>query len=333
MCRIGDYVSIVRKGQLKDGDLVAYLPEASIVPDSILIELGLLGKLAGVNNNRIKAVKLRKVLSQGIVYPAKPHWVEGQDVQEELGVTKWDPPIPAALRGAVGNGGLGITFDVENIKKYPDAFVEGETVIFTEKIHGTCFIATLYPEDLRQEDMIEGKLAVISKGLGKQNLYFKDIEDNARNVYVRVAKKYNLANQMELLFSTMIAKSQTVRIFGEVFGDIQDLRYGYGAGEIDLRVFGLKIGGNWISWDLMETYVKSIDLKVVPVLYKGPFSKQVMLDYAKGKESVSGKETHMREGIVIYPEHERIIRDLGRVVLKSVSEEYLLRKGEATEFT
>lgn len=332
MCRIGDYVSIVRKDQFKNGDLVAYLPETSIVPDSILIELGLLGKLAGVNNNRIKAVKLRKVLSQGIVYPAKPHWIEGQDVQEEMGVIKWDPPIPAALRGAVANGGLGITFDVENIKKYPEAFVEGETVIFTEKIHGTCFIATLYPQDLRREDMIEGKLAVISKGLGKQNLYFKDTQDNERNVYVRVAKKYELAKKMENYFTSPNLHGP-VRIFGEVFGDIQDLRYGYSPGEIDLRIFGINIAGYWCDWNLMEQHALVLNLPVVPVLYKGPFSKQIMLDYTKGKESVSGKEMHMREGIVIYPEYERIIRDLGRVALKSVSEEYLLRKGEATEFT
>lgn len=333
LCRIGDYISIVKKNQIKPNDLVAYLPEASIVPAPIVEALGLTGKLFGPDKNRIKAIKLRKVLSQGLVYVA-PHnaWIEGQDVQEELGITKWEPPIPPALRGAVGNGGLGFTFDVENIKKNPNIFQDGEEVIFTEKIHGTCFIATLYPKDLRREDMIEGKLAVISKGLGKQNLYFKDIEENASNVYLRAAKKFNLAKGLDEFFVNSI---HPIRILGEVYGDIQDLKYGYKPGQIDLRVFGLNINGQYQDWQVLEGVAKELKLPLVPVLYRGPFSKEVMLEYTKGKETISGDNAHMREGIVIYPVKERIVRDLGRVILKSVSEDYLLRgngKEEGTEF-
>ena len=44
----------------------------------------------------------------------------------------------------------------------------------------------------------------------------------------------------------------------------------------------------------------------------------------------SGKSTladHMREGVVIRPTEERYVDRLGRLILKLVSEEYLLRKG------
>lgn len=56
-----------------------------------------------------------------------------------------------------------------------------------------------------------------------------------------------------------------------------------------------------------------------------------MEEFTSGKETISGNETNIREGIVIKPIFERVDFSLGRVVLKSVSEEYLLRKG-GTEF-
>lgn len=54
-------------------------------------------------------------------------------------------------------------------------------------------------------------------------------------------------------------------------------------------------------------------------------------DDEKGKGKLAGKELNIREGIVIKPCKERGNSELGRVILKSVSEGYLLRKG-GTEF-
>ena len=91
LARIGDYHSIVLKGQFKDGDICAYIPEASIVPDGLIAEMGLEGKLAGPEHNRVKAIRLRGVLSQELVYPT-PGRTAGTDLTEELGITKWEPP-------------------------------------------------------------------------------------------------------------------------------------------------------------------------------------------------------------------------------------------------
>ncbi len=60
---IGDYRSVIKKGQFKVGDLAIYLPEASILNDNLLNNLGLVGKLVGPQKNRIKAIKLRGYLS------------------------------------------------------------------------------------------------------------------------------------------------------------------------------------------------------------------------------------------------------------------------------
>src|ERR1700709_667362 len=109
------YRSVVVRGQFVPGDLAVYLPEGSIVPDAVLTELGLVGKLAGPDGNRVKAVRLRGCLSQGILYrPAQPPfaWDVHEDVSEALGITKWAPVIPAGMNGtAVGLPGHTLNFD------------------------------------------------------------------------------------------------------------------------------------------------------------------------------------------------------------------------------
>ena len=79
--------------------------------------------------------------------------------------------------------------------------------------------------------------------------------------------------------------------------------------------------------DEVKNICKELDIDTVPVLYSGPYSKEVVDELTNGKETVSGKELHMREGIVIRPFNERRDDDIGRVILKSVSDAYLLRKG------
>jgi len=107
-------------------------------------ELGLEGKLAGSKHNRVKAVRLRGALSQGLVYPVRDGCIRGRevgvgdDVTDLLEVVKYEPPIPIAMQGEV-RPTFGATphYDIENIKKYPDEFQDGEPVVVTEKLHGS----------------------------------------------------------------------------------------------------------------------------------------------------------------------------------------------------
>ena len=48
--------------------------------------------------------------------------------------------------------------------------------------------------------------------------------------------------------------------------------------------------------------------------------------------TVLGSAAHIREGVVIRPRTERHDDRTGRVILKSVSGDYLTRKGDTTEF-
>lgn len=182
---VGDYRSVVRKGQFVPGDRAIYLPEGAVLPDAVIEDLGLAGKLAGSAQNRIKAIRLRGCLSQGILHPVVPEGaVDGQDCAARLGVTKYEPPIPAHMAGEVADlFGLPLKFDIENVKAFPDVLREGEEVELSEKAHGSfCGVAVV--PDLGHPEMVGGDGLVYSKGLGAKGLAFKDAPANAGNIYL-----------------------------------------------------------------------------------------------------------------------------------------------------
>jgi len=333
LAKIGDFRSCVRKGSFQTGDLVAYIPESALVPQTILVSLGLEGRLAGPAKNRVKAMRLRGVLSQGICLPAHPDWVEGQDVALELGITKWEPPIPTEFQGLMSNIGAEntISYDVENFRAFPDVLVDGEEVVFTEKVHGTCMLAVLVPT----EDGI--KFFVGSKGLMTRGLAFDpNRPGNENNVYCRAARVHDLDVKMRGFFGDQI--TEPVIVLGEVFGaGVQDLSYAQVSNEstIGFRVFDISTGfrssNKFFSDAPLAEACEKMGLERVPVLYRGPFSRELMKKHTDGLETVSGKAVHIREGIVMRPTVERTHPDLRRVQLKSVSEAYLLRK-DGTEF-
>jgi RNA ligase (TIGR02306 family) len=338
IARIGDYRAVVRKGEFKTGDLIAYIPEGSLVGEALLDEMGLRGKLAGKDGNRVKAIKLRGVLSQGLVYPARAGWSEGQEVSADLGVRKWEPPPPPAhMSGVCYAAGPErcMKYDIENFKAYPDVLQAGEPVVFTEKIHGTwCQVGYLPPALID----VHGPLVVSSKGLsGKGLAFLPDAPDNANNLYLRIARTLEIDRRLAEVFVAELAAGHPVFVLGEIFGaGVQDL--GYGArvdSALGFRVFDIYVGrpgsGAYLSDEPLSAACEALGLARVPVLYRGPFSREAMLAHTDGKETVTGKGLHIREGIVMRAAVERRDPLLGRVQLKSVSEKYLLRSG-ATEY-
>jgi len=338
LAAVGDYRAVVGKGQFKTGDLVAYIPEQAVVPDPLLEEMGLKGRLAGKAQNRVKAIKLRGVLSQGLCYPAREGWEEGQDVTEELGIVKYVPPIPSQMDGEVYGAGFDYTvkYDIENYKRFPDVLVEGEPVVFTEKIHGTWTQVGVVPDALAHEE--HGTLMVTSKGFAEQGIVLIPNEENEDNLYFRAVRANNIEAAVRDAFDYMLKAGDPVFVLGETFGSgVQDLGYGYDPRKdnIGFRVFDIYVGvpghGRYLNDDELDDACKDMNLDRVPVLYRGPFSKEVMAQHTDGTETVSGEGQHIREGIVMRPQTERRHPSLGRVQLKSVSEHYLLRKG-GTEY-
>ena len=341
LAQVGGYLSIVPKGVYKNGDLAVYIPEQAIVPEDILVEIGLVGRLGGKAKNRVRAMKLRGILSQGIIYPNKGNWKLGEVLNEELGIIKYEPVIPASLAGEVSNVGenLTIKYDIENHKKFPDVIQEGELVQITEKLHGTFSMFSAIPtswmdetSDLH-EKLINGRFIAASKGLGAKGLVFKDNEKNSRNVYINAAKELSLFDFIGVLADRY---DTIVTVAGEIFGrGIQDL--GYSFTKAQFRLFDVAIGNErvekrFLNHEDIENICKEFGIQRVPLLYVGEFSQEILDKYTNGLETVSGTESHIREGVVVKPLVERYYSGLGRVMLKSISEAYLLRKN-GTEFT
>lgn len=342
LVRIGGYRAITFKGQFQAGDLVAYIPEQALVPEALLAEMNLTGKLAGRDKNRVKAIRLRGVLSQGLCYPARSGWVEGQDVTDELGITKWEPTIPASFAGEVDNySGLTLSYDIENFKKFPDLLTEGTDVIMTEKIHGTWACFGILPNRLVPSG--KSRFIITSKGLSAKGLAFKpDAEANSKNLYVRAFNALDMGHRLEHVEVLHSARHYLqaddippLYVLGEIFGQgVQDLSYGANSAvsdQIGFRFFDIYVGvpgqGVYVHGEDLEHWAQVLCLEQVPVLYSGPFSVEKMLELTNGKETVSGQAAHIREGVVIRPLLEEWSSEIGRVQLKSVSADYLTRKG------
>lgn len=354
---VGEYRCVVKKGQFVSNQKAAYIPEGSLVPATLLEEMGLTGRLAGKNKNRVKASRFKGCLSQGLVYRAD--WMDAleatTDVQERLGVTKYEPVIPAAMNGAVSGAlqGMVVTYDVENYKKVPTLPVEelreghtnvfeiGEQIYLNEKTHGTLLeVGWLPPNKMKEEVSYDGWF-VISKGLGAKGLAFKATEENNQNLYVRTVRNQNLLPAFEKarheIIVPLVENAPTpVYVLGEIFGvGVQDLTYGTSPQNPQYRIFDVYVGypgqGFYLSFADLIHFAESAQILLMPLLYLGPFSPEILQQHTSGKEQISGKELHIREGVVMRPVVEGRHPLIGRKILKSVSEDYLLRKG-GTEF-
>ena len=78
---------VVKKGEFKVGDLCTYIQIDTVVPEKPEFEFLRERKF------RVKTIKLRKQLSQGLIVPLpEGKFKEGDDVTELLGVIKYEKP-------------------------------------------------------------------------------------------------------------------------------------------------------------------------------------------------------------------------------------------------
>ncbi|MFJ9718065.1 RNA ligase (ATP) [Streptomyces sp. NPDC101213] len=331
LAQVGLYRAVVAKGAYRTGDVAVYIPEQSVLPAALIEELGLTGRLAGSGADRVKAVRLRGELSQGIV--CRPGALadvdlaraaeEGTDFAERLGIVKWVPPIPPTMNGEVEPAPELLPWvDIESIQRYPDIFTAGERVVLTEKLHGSACLLT-YVAD-------EGRVYVSSKGFGAKSLALRE---DPRNLYWRAVRGHGVAEAAARLAERLGARR--VGVFGEVYGaGVQDLTYGadgrrdtlgYAVFDVSAEIDGA------VRW-LDAAAVLEGELPLVPRLFEGPYDSSLVLGLAGGRETVSGRELHLREGVVIRPAVERYSPVTGgRAVAKAVSAAYLTRKG-GTEY-
>lgn len=298
MVKVGEYTCLIPKGQFKRGDLAAYIEPDFVVPDLPAYEF-----LGG--KRRIGAKRLRGVWSEGLLVRAPDGAVAGANVMEALGVTRWEPPVNEWRAGGHSGPPLGAIehvppeiaaipkYDLENLKRHANLFREGEPVYVTEKLHGTNARYVFH----------EGQMYCGSRSLWRKqepkNVYWDALEQNA---WVR---------------GYCEAHPGTV-LMGEIFGDVQDMMYGFEKGQYVFKCFDVLTGRRWrIPMEVSPA------LQSVPVLAEAmPFSMEVLKEMAE-KDSVFGG---VCEGVVVQPAYEdRWDPHVGRVKMKLVSNRYLSR--------
>jgi len=357
----GGYQCVVGLGQFKNNDLVIYIPPDSIVPDNIFEYLSQ-NKIT-IKGGRIRAIKIRKQFSEGLCLTPS-QWledkdiVEGKDVTEILGVTKYEPPPPS--RGGMLGKGKGINTNylnpeftaytcVENSKKHPKVLQPGEEVVATIKWHGTNFRCG-HAASLRRDwswwtkfkkrffglkivpmEFLVGSHNKIRRP-SKATLESKYFDYKKTDTYWRAAEKYNLESvtrqigENEALLMDNPDQLPNVTLYAEIIGPGIQKGYEYGIeqGEIEIRVFDIRVNKVFLDWDRVVHLCDCFDLPTVQEVYRGPWSLDVA-KLAQATDEYNGKK-YNREGIVVRPVKERRDFRCGRVIFKFLSETYLLDK-------
>lgn len=304
---------IVQKGKFKPGDKVVYFPVDTVLPVELSDRLGVTKYLS---KGRLRAAKLRGIISCGLVIDCEDDsWEIGQNVVDHYGVTKWEPPEVHGAGDAERDHAMFLRYtDIENIRNFPDILQEGEEVVITEKIHGTNGRCGMIGVD------VDGK-KIPTLMAGSHNQRRKEPEDYSKSLYWLPLDDPDL---MGMIAYYCAATLDTIIVYSEIFGDgVQDLKYGMERGEKQYRVFDMVGGDRYVDYDRLVEYCTKYEVPMVPVLYRGPW-KQELLELAGGRSVIAPDQ--LREGIVIKPVNERWDDRVGRVILKCISDEYLVRK-------
>jgi len=280
----------------KVGDMVIYCEIDSFLP--IKEEFEFLRKTSykkmsdGTEGFRLKTIKLRGQVSQGLILPIKElpiaqfatgsNLPEGMDVTDMLGIVKYEPPIPAELAGKVKGqfpSFLRKTDEerVQNLtKEYEEYKLLGRKFYVTEKLDGSS--ATYYIKD--------GVFGVCSRNL--------ELLETEGNTFWKVARELDLENKMRDF-------GVNVSLQGELIGEGiqgnpykikgQTVRF-FNLFDIDLQVYH--------SLAHLGRALGIMGLKMVPIVdefFELPETIEELLKYAEDKSVFNSNFD--REGIVI----------------------------------
>lgn len=321
-------------GSFQEGDLAVYIPVDSLVPATkewawlsppteVLLPGGekklVDAEVPREKDRRVRAKRLRGVFSMGMLGVPPEGTVEGQDVAELMGVTKYEEPeeVISASRTdgfQVKQPSLKImpsVYDIEGMRRYPNAFRVGEEYVTTEKIHG---------QNARFVHDGE-KLHIGSRG--------RWLTTESRHTWSDAATRYELERKL--------AECPDVVFFGETYGNNGDMPYGVERGKTgdELRFFDAfdSNTGQFLDYVEFIAICRTLGLATAPELTRGVWQEgefERLLPLAEGKTTLVGG--HVREGFVIRPLKERCMdRDDGyvggRLILKLHGEGFLTRKG------
>jgi len=296
---------------------------------------------------RIKAKKIRGVLSFGLLVPASEDAAVGDDCWERLGLEHYEPTPPGVSRkaGLYLGGEVAkapsvyfVRYDIEAGRRYASQMFEpGEPVFVTEKIHGASMRLVFH----------DGVMHVGSRGEWKKE--FPDYDhvtvesvaekvgrERAEEIVAKLkggTKKRNAFWQAfrnaPVLESFCVANPGLI-LHGECYGSVQDLRYGHAPGQVSFAGFDMMLDGKWMDSLTQLRLAKEWGLPWVPLLELEavPYDFDRICAMAEGKTTLAGA-SHVREGCVVKPVRDREHPRLGRACLKWVGCGYLERKEAA----
>jgi RNA ligase (TIGR02306 family) len=260
----------------------------------------------GVKGERLRTVKLRGQLSQGLLLnldtalPFTNSFQDGDDVSEVLNIQKWERPMNAQLAGmARGNFPSVIPkTDQERAQNLVKEIASAGNMSFevTEKLEGssmTCYL-------------IDGVFGVCSRNL--------DLKETADNTFWQVARAEGIEEKMREIPDGEWA------IQGELIGPgIQGNIYKLSNPEFHVfDVYNIK-SGEYLTPVFRRALIERMGLAHVPVLNDGKHLNGVdvdtILSWADGDSEIGSGP--LREGIVFKQVD-------GGMTFKAISNKYLL---------
>jgi len=306
--RVDGWWVVAKKGEFPVDSLAVYMEVDSFVPTEIAPFLTKAGhepkEFEGVKGERLRTVKLRGQLSQGLLLPISILPVSavieiGSDVTDILGIVKWERPISPQLTGlAKGNFPNFIRKTdqerVQNIGRTLESYIN-ETFEVTIKLDGSS--CTIFVKD--EDD-----------GVCSRNLELKQNEDNA---FWRIALDYNIHKKIR-------AYGKNIAVQGELIApNIQSNYekvtkpefYVFDVFDIDKQEYMLP--------KERREFCKLLDIPHVPIVDKA-FSMidnvDKLLDVAEGDGMNKGVK---REGLVFK-------HNSSDFSFKAISNSYLLKE-------
>jgi RNA ligase (TIGR02306 family) len=316
---------VVRKGEFKAGDKCAYFEIDSLIPKTSWSEF-----LVDPNHPdkpiRLRTKKMKKVISQGLALPLSAVGIDGNvgdDITEKLGVTKWEPVIPAQLSGTVKGNFPSFCRKSDETRLQtivPDIFEEmnGKEIYVTLKYDGTS-ASYFSRKSVEIADAYD-------TGVCSRNLLLKEpVEGETIPVYWEIERKYNILNQLKAL-------NRNIQLICEIYGEgLQKNHLGIKGKDIAIfTAYDIDKQEYLGFYDLLIICTK-LQIPMVKVVENFIFNKNIhtlewWLEKANTAKYDNGSQA---EGLVVRPIVESYSEVLkGRMSFKTISNNYLLKNEE-----
>lgn len=275
---------VVKKGEFKVGDLVCYIQIDTVCPETE--QFGFLRD----RKFRIKTIKLRGVLSQGLIIPNPGNYKEGEDITEKIGVKKyekpdnnperyekprvpktwykkliyqfkynylytWVPSFRPKQRSNFPTNLVSIT-DEERIQNIPQVLEQykGKKFVSSYKLDGSSITI------IHQKDFFGSKYRICSRRF--------ELHDT-KNDWYKVFQSTNFKDHIQKL--VRFCETNNIIVQGECIGKFNGNHHGLKQDEI--RLFNIYVDGKRLKQDIFFLVCKNLDIPHCPMY------KEHIMDY------------------------------------------------------